>query len=78
MPKWTLITPPTFMHELIGLPQQVSRLVTQKVKVLERDPISAQGDAKKAVLRRLCSNRSTCSRMPMILIATLRVSLRHF
>lgn len=35
------------MHELLGLPQQVSRQVTQKVKVLERDPISAQGDAKK-------------------------------
>jgi mRNA-degrading endonuclease RelE of RelBE toxin-antitoxin system len=47
MIKWNVIAPPTFMNELIGLPQQVSRLVTQKVKVLERDPISAQGDAKK-------------------------------
>lgn len=47
MAKWNLIVPQTFMHELLGLPQQVSRQVTQKVKVLERDPISAQGDAKK-------------------------------
>ncbi|MFV9505156.1 MAG: 3'-5' exonuclease [Oscillochloridaceae bacterium umkhey_bin13] len=47
MAKWNMIVPPTFMNELLGLPQQVSRLVTQKVKVLERDPIAAQGDAKK-------------------------------
>ncbi|WP_129676528.1 3'-5' exonuclease [Candidatus Chloroploca sp. Khr17] len=47
MKKWNVIAPPTFMNELIGLPTAVSRLVTQKVKVLERDPISAQGDAKK-------------------------------
>lgn len=44
---WTLSFAPTFLNELLGLPQQVSKLVTQKVKVLEQDPISARGDAKK-------------------------------
>ncbi|MEI7769094.1 MAG: 3'-5' exonuclease [Chloroflexales bacterium] len=47
MAKWNLIAPPTFLNELLGLPAEVSRRVTQKVKVIERDPISAQGDAKK-------------------------------
>jgi superfamily I DNA/RNA helicase/mRNA-degrading endonuclease RelE of RelBE toxin-antitoxin system len=47
MAKWNLIAPPTFLNELLGLPADVSRRVTQKVKVIERDPISAQGDAKK-------------------------------
>src|SRR5215207_6999925 len=47
MPNWTLSFAPTFLNELLGLPQHVSKLVSQKVKVLEHDPISAHGDAKK-------------------------------
>lgn len=45
--SWSLSFAPTFLNELLGLPLQVSRQVTQRVKLLERDPISAQGHAKK-------------------------------
>ncbi|MEN9935511.1 MAG: hypothetical protein RLZZ387_2090 [Chloroflexota bacterium] len=38
---------PTFFNESMNLPKQVSKLVTQKLKVLSDDPASAQGDAKK-------------------------------
>lgn len=31
MPTWTLSFAPTFLNELLGLPHQVSKLVTQKV-----------------------------------------------
>lgn len=47
MTKYQIITPPTFLNELIGLPAKTQKTALQKVKVLERDPISAQGDAKK-------------------------------
>ncbi|WP_287157670.1 3'-5' exonuclease [Chloroflexus sp.] len=47
MAKYQLITPPTFFNELLGLPGKIQKLVTQKVKILEHDPVSAQGDAKK-------------------------------
>jgi superfamily I DNA/RNA helicase/mRNA-degrading endonuclease RelE of RelBE toxin-antitoxin system len=36
-----------FINELIGVPQNVAKRITKAVKVLERDPISAEGDAKK-------------------------------
>ncbi len=45
--SWSLSFAPTFLNELLGLPQHVSKQVSQRVKVLERDPISAQGHAKK-------------------------------
>ncbi|HEU4328369.1 MAG TPA: 3'-5' exonuclease [Roseiflexaceae bacterium] len=45
--RWNITTTATFLNELLGLPQQTSRLVTQKVRVLEQDPVSARGDAKK-------------------------------
>lgn len=38
---------PTFLNELIGIPQNVSKRVSKATKLLERDPISAEGDAKK-------------------------------
>ncbi|NTU82666.1 MAG: UvrD-helicase domain-containing protein, partial [Chloroflexales bacterium] len=38
---------PTFFNESLNLPKQVSKLVSQKLKVLAQDPHSAQGDAKK-------------------------------
>jgi superfamily I DNA/RNA helicase/mRNA-degrading endonuclease RelE of RelBE toxin-antitoxin system len=38
---------PTFYNESLNLPRQVSRLVTQKLRVLAEDPLSANGDAKK-------------------------------
>ncbi len=38
---------PTFLNELIGIPQNVSKRVSKATKLLERDPISADGDAKK-------------------------------
>jgi superfamily I DNA/RNA helicase/mRNA-degrading endonuclease RelE of RelBE toxin-antitoxin system len=38
---------PTFYNESLNLPKQVSKLVSQKLKVLAGDPHSAQGDAKK-------------------------------
>jgi len=47
MSKYHLITPPAFLSELLGLPDKVRKALTQKVKILERDPISAQSDAKK-------------------------------
>ena len=37
----------TFLNELIGIPQNVFKRVTKSTKLLERDPISAEGDAKK-------------------------------
>ena len=37
----------TFFNELIGIPQNVSKRVSKATKLLERDPISAEGDAKK-------------------------------
>ena len=38
---------PTFLNELIGIPQNVFKPVSKATKLLERDPISADGDAKK-------------------------------
>lgn len=47
MTRWNLTFAPTFLNELLGLPEQVSKQITQKIRVLESDPISARGDAKK-------------------------------
>ena len=44
---FSLTFAPTFMHELIGIPQNVAKRVSKATKLLERDPISAEGDAKK-------------------------------
>jgi len=47
MSRWNLTFAPTFLNELLGLPEQVSKQISQKIRVLESDPISARGDAKK-------------------------------
>ncbi|MBP1468009.1 AAA family ATPase [Candidatus Chloroploca sp. M-50] len=47
MTTYELSFTPTFYNESLNLPKQVSRLVSQKLKVLADDPFSAQGDAKK-------------------------------
>jgi mRNA-degrading endonuclease RelE of RelBE toxin-antitoxin system len=47
MSQWSITFAQSFLNELIALPHHVSKQVTQKVKVLEEDPISARGDAKK-------------------------------
>jgi mRNA-degrading endonuclease RelE of RelBE toxin-antitoxin system len=44
---WTLSVTDTFLNELLNLPQNISKKVTKVIKILEKDPISAQGDAKK-------------------------------
>ncbi|MDB9311920.1 3'-5' exonuclease [Spirulina sp. CS-785/01] len=47
MTAWAVSITDTFLNEMVTLPQKVSKKVTKAVKVLEHDPISAQGDAKK-------------------------------
>jgi len=47
MSTWAVSVTDTFLNELLNLPQSASKKVTKAVKVLEKDPISAQGDAKK-------------------------------
>ncbi|NJR15675.1 MAG: hypothetical protein HC785_08155 [Calothrix sp. CSU_2_0] len=44
---WTLSVTDTFLNELLNLPQSISKKVTKVIKILEKDPISAQGNAKK-------------------------------
>jgi mRNA-degrading endonuclease RelE of RelBE toxin-antitoxin system len=44
---WTLSVTDTFLNELLNLPQSISKKVTKAIKILEKDPISAQGNAKK-------------------------------
>jgi mRNA-degrading endonuclease RelE of RelBE toxin-antitoxin system len=38
---------PTFLNELISIPQNVFKRLSKATKLLEPDPISADGDAKK-------------------------------
>lgn len=45
MPTWTVSFTDTFLNELLNLPQSVGNQVSKKVKILQNDPISAQGDA---------------------------------
>ncbi len=47
MIKYQLITPPTFLNELLGSPGKIQKAVMQKIKVLESNPVSEQGDIKK-------------------------------
>ncbi|MEF3274566.1 MAG: AAA family ATPase [Chloroflexus sp.] len=47
MSKYQLLISHSFLNELLDLPLKIQKSVTQKIKLLERDPISAQGDAKK-------------------------------
>lgn len=47
MATWAISFVDTFLNELLNLPQSVNKRVTKVVKILEKDPISAQGDAKK-------------------------------
>ena len=44
---WITTLTPTFLNELLDLPRSVSKRVTKKLKLLEDDPYSAGGDAKK-------------------------------
>jgi superfamily I DNA/RNA helicase/mRNA-degrading endonuclease RelE of RelBE toxin-antitoxin system len=47
MSKWTITFTETFLNELLNLPREVSKRLSPKIRILEQDPISAQGDAKK-------------------------------
>lgn len=47
MSIWALSFTNTFFSELLNLPQAVQKKISKVLKVLESDPISAQGDAKK-------------------------------
>lgn len=47
MSNWAVSFIDTFLNELLNLPQSVSKRVSKVVKLLEKDPISAGGDAKK-------------------------------
>ena len=47
MTTWTITVADTFLNELLNIPKSISKKVTKKIKILEQDPISAQGDAKK-------------------------------
>lgn len=47
MTTWTITFADTFLNELLNIPKSISKKVTKKIKILEDDPISAQGDAKK-------------------------------
>ena len=47
MTDWALSFTNTFFSELLNLPQVAQKKISKTLKVLEIDPISAQGDAKK-------------------------------
>lgn len=47
MSTWTASPTRTFLNELLNLARDVSKRVPRIVEILEKDPISAQGDAKK-------------------------------
>ncbi len=47
MSTWTITFANTFLNELHNAPKSIIRKVTKKIKILEQDPITAQGDAKK-------------------------------
>jgi len=47
MSPWIASPTRTFLNELLDLPRTISKQVPRKVEILEQDPISAQGDAKK-------------------------------
>ncbi len=47
MTTWTITFADTFINELLNIPKSISKKITKKIKILEQDPISAQGDAKK-------------------------------
>lgn len=47
MTTWALAFTNTFFSELLNLPQAAQKKVAKALKLLETDPISAQGDAKK-------------------------------
>lgn len=44
---WVVSFAHTFLNEILSIPRKISQRLPKAVKVLERDPISAQGDAKK-------------------------------
>lgn len=44
---WAISSTDTFFSELLNLPKAVQKKVQKNIRVLETDPISARGDAKK-------------------------------
>jgi mRNA-degrading endonuclease RelE of RelBE toxin-antitoxin system len=44
---WTVSFAHTFLNEILNIPKKISQRLPKTVKILEKDPISAQGDAKK-------------------------------
>ncbi|KAF3889971.1 MULTISPECIES: 3'-5' exonuclease [Nostocales] len=44
---WTVSFAHTFLNEALNIPKKISQRLPKTVKILEKDPISAQGDAKK-------------------------------
>lgn len=44
---WAVSFAHTFLNEILNIPRKISQRLPKVVKVLEKDPISAQGDAKK-------------------------------
>lgn len=47
MTVWSLAFTPTFFNETLNIPKAVQKKLDRAVRVLQRDPISADGDAKK-------------------------------
>lgn len=47
MTTWISSYQPSFFNELLDLPKKISKRVSKKIALLEQDPYSAKGDAKK-------------------------------
>ncbi len=47
MQNWSVSIADTFLNELLNVPKNISKKVSKKIKILEKNPISARGDAKK-------------------------------
>lgn len=47
MSSWSLSFKPTFYHESLALPKAAQKKLERAFRILERDPISGNGDAKK-------------------------------
>lgn len=45
--SYSIVVNDTFLNQLLGLPRNISNKVSGKLKVIQGDPICAQGDARK-------------------------------
>ncbi|MBW4590407.1 UvrD-helicase domain-containing protein [Aetokthonos hydrillicola Thurmond2011] len=45
--NWTVSFAHTFLNEVLNVPKKISQRLSKTIKILEENPISAQGDAKK-------------------------------